>query len=309
MVKRKERKLEWGFKQKEKGVKNKECAYLCGIGIRWFQELYARYKMTKKIPQLNWDRRPERNLTSDEEALIDKAIKESSMNGAVYLRLHIKKYYGKNIPHNKVHKYLLRKGIAREDEKKKKQRVYHLYERDHSFSLVHLDWHVSKVIPDKQVCAVEDDASRLIICGGEFDKALEEYTIKLMKDSISKVYSEYSAAIKQVNTDKGSQFYANKKAEDGEKGLSGFEKFLQDNGIEHIPSRRNHPQTNGKQERWFRTYEENRLKFKSFNEFIEWYNHKIHLGLSRKEGTTPNEAIIRKLRPESLLGLFFRRFM
>jgi hypothetical protein len=48
------------------------------------------------------------------------------------------------------------------------------------------------------------------------------------------------------------------------------------------------------------------MKFKSFKEFIKWYNDKIHLGLSRKEGITPNEAIINKLQPEAILGLFLR---
>jgi hypothetical protein len=58
----------------------------------------------------------------------------------------------------------------------------------------------------------------------------------------------------------------------------------------------------------FRTYNENRAKFKSFKEFLNWYNNRIHLGLNRKKGVTPNEAVFHKLRPESLLGLFFRRF-
>ena len=39
---------------------------------------------------------------------------------------------------------------------------------------------------------------------------------------------------------------------------------------------------------------------------MKWYNDKIHLGLNRKEGITPNEAAINKLQPESVLGLFFR---
>ena len=159
-----------------------------------------------------------------------------------------------------------------------------------------------------RVLLVEDDASRLIISGNEFDNALEEYNIKLVEQAITKIFDKYSAVIKQCNTDKGSQFYANNKDIDGGKGLCLFEKFLSEKGIQHIPSRRNHPQTNGKNERWFRTYEENRLKFKSFNEFIEWYNNKIHLGLSRTEGITPREAVMNKLQPASLVGLFLRRF-
>ncbi|MCK5176824.1 MAG: DDE-type integrase/transposase/recombinase, partial [Candidatus Aenigmarchaeota archaeon] len=111
--------------------------------------------------------------------------------------------------------------------------------------------------------------------------------------------------IMEVNTDKGCQFYANVSDKKGNRSRCEFELFLEKNGITHIPSRRNHPQTNGKKERWFRTYEENRGKFKSFNEFIEWYNDRIPLGLSRKEGITPNEAVLHKLRQECLIGLMF----
>ncbi len=126
MVRLKERKLVWTFEQKEKGEKNKDLAFLCEVGIRRFQQLYSQYKMTGKIPNLNWKRRPKTLLKEEDEKLINKALEESKMNGAVYLRLYIKKYYGKNIPHNKIHLYLLKKGIAQEDEKKKKQRVYTL---------------------------------------------------------------------------------------------------------------------------------------------------------------------------------------
>jgi len=307
MVSRKERKLGYAFKQKEKGIKNQECAYLCAIGIRWFQKLYAEYKMTGTIPRLNWDRRPKTELRDEQKALIDKAIQESQMRGAVHLRLYIKKHYRQRIPHNKIHDYLLKQGIAKEDKEKKKQRIYRLYERDHSFSLAHLDWHVSKCVPGKQVCVVEDDASRLILRGGEYDQALEEHNIDLMKQAILKAYRDYSTVIRQVNTDKGSQFYANTKTADGGKGTCAFEEFLQQQAIKHIPSRRNHPQTNGKNERWFRTYEENRMRFATFDAFIRWYNNRIHLGLSRREGVTPQEAVLNKLRPESLIGLFFRR--
>ena len=304
MVKLKERKLKYYLNSK---LKNYEKANHLGIKVRRLQQLKSEYKKTGEIPKLIKTRRPKTELTEEYKQLIDKALKESKLGNAVTLRLYITKYYGKVLPRNKIHKYLLKKGISREDEKKKKQRTYNLYNRKHSFSLVHLDWHESKCIPGKQVCVVEDDATRLIISGNEFDNALEEYNIKLVEEAIIKIFSEYSATIKQCNTDKGPQFYANKKDLEGEKGLCLFEKFLFDKGICHIPSRRNHPQTNGKNERWFRTYEENRLKFKSFKEFIDWYNNKIHLGLSRTEGVTPKEAVMNKLQPTSLVGLFFRR--
>jgi hypothetical protein len=75
-----------------------------------------------------------------------------------------------------------------------------------------------------------------------------------MREASNLVFKEYSGTILAVNTDKGSQFYANNKNDEGDKALAEFEKYLGDNNLQHLPSRRNHPQTNGKQERWFRTY-------------------------------------------------------
>ena len=306
MVRLKERKLEWAFKQKEKGIKNEELAYHCGVKVRRFQQLHKEYKMTGKIPELNWKRRPRTYLTDEQKQLIDKAIKESGLLNSVAIRLYIKKYYNIILPNNKIHNYLLKKGVSKEDKEKKKQRKYCRYERDHSFSLGHLDWHVSKCIPGKQVCVFIDDASRNIIAGDEYDNAFELYNINIVKEAMKMAYKKYSSILREINTDKGPQFYANKKESDGEKGMTEFELFLKKQNILHIPSRRNHPQTNGKNERWFRTYEENRGRYKTFKEFIEWYNNKINLGLNRKEGITPNEAIINKLQPEAILGLFFR---
>lgn len=308
MVKLKEGKLKWAFKQKEKRIKNKYLASIVGVKIRRFQQLYAQYKMTGQIPKLKKERRPKTELTEEEKLLVDKAVKESKLNGAVTLRLYIDKYHNKKIPYGKLHRYLLVKGISKPDKKKQKQRKYCRYERKHSFSLGHLDWHESKVIQGKWVVSWEDDASRKILAGGEFDHATTKNAIKIVKQAKKIAWEKYSAILLALNTDKGAQFYANKKTSDGKKGVSEFEKFLEKEGINHIPSRRNHPQTNGKEERWFRTYNENRAKFKSFKEFILWYNNRIHLGLNRKEGVNPNESVLNKLRPESLLGLFFRMF-
>lgn len=306
MVKLKENKLKWALKQKDK--KNKDLAFICGIKIRRFQQLKKHYKKEGEIPKLNPNRRPKTELTTEEKLLIDKAIKESKLNGAVTLRLYIEKYYNKKLPYNKIHKHLLSTGISKPDKKKQKQRKYCRYERKHSFSLGHLDWHESKVIKGKWIIVWEDDASRKILAGGEFDHATTENAIKIVNKAMKTAWEEYSALLIALNTDKGAQFYANIKNNKGKRGISGFELFLDKHKIKHIPSRRNHPQTNGKEERWFRTYNEKRKEFKNFNEFIGWYNNKINLGLNREKGITPNEAVLNKLRPGSLLGLFFKRF-
>ena len=130
--------------------------------------------------------------------------------------------------------------------------------------------------------------------------------IKIFETAIKLAWEKYSAIIREANSDQGTQFMNTTLTKTGERTLSKFELFLKERNIHFIPSRRNHPQTNGKQERWFRTYEKNRGKFKSFNEFVKWYNNTIHLGLDRTKGITPNEAIQENLQPESILNLHLR---
>jgi transposase InsO family protein len=63
--------------------------------------------------------------------------------------------------------YLLSEGLAKENVKKKKRRKWIRYERKHSMSAGHIDWHEDTEDSIK-VCAILDDASRKILAGGEF---------------------------------------------------------------------------------------------------------------------------------------------
>ena len=292
--------------KKKHGFSTKHIAAKLGICPRRVQQIFKYYLLNGVVLELNKHRRPKTELTEEDRLLIERAVEESRLNSAVKIKLYISKYYHRKLPYGKIHRYLISTGISSPDKKKQKQRKYCRYEREHSFSLGHMDWHESKIIPGKWVCAWEDDASRKILAGGEFSNATTENSKRVVMEAKRIAFIEYSAKLRELNTDKGSQFYANKNNELEEKGISEFEKFLGKEGIKHIPSRRNHPQTNGKEERWFRTYNEKRGDFKNFRQFIDWYNNTIHLGLNRREGITPNEAILNKLQPESLLGLFFR---
>jgi hypothetical protein len=60
---------------------------------------------------------------------------------------------------------------------------------------------------------------------------------------------------RELLTDRGSQFYANE-GERKEKGISQFEAYLAEHGIKHLLCRVNHPQTNGKLERFYGVYEQ-----------------------------------------------------
>jgi transposase InsO family protein len=49
-----------------------------------------------------------------------------------------------------------------------------------------------------------------------------------------------------------------------------YEMFLRQKGIRHILCRVNHPQTNGKLEKFYDLY--NNHRFGSLEEFVAWYN-------------------------------------
>ena len=193
--------------------------------------------------------------------------------------------------------------LAKRDPKKQKQRKWVRYERKHSLSLIHMDWHYSR---GKWVIACLDDASRLVLACGEFKNSSTKNTIKVLNKAIEN-YKDY-LPIWSLLSDRGTEFYANKKDKKG-RDKHKFKEYLQKLGIKHIVSRVNHPQTNGKLEKWFDTYDKKRYEFKSLNKFLYWYNEmRPHMSLDFEHAETPIEAFKRKLRPEVLLRLASKTF-
>ena len=160
-------------------------------------------------------------------------------------------------------------------ENRRGQRKYVRYEWPISNYMWHTDW---SELDGKQYLAYIDDRSRRIIAGGEFTNATAENTIFLLHQAM--LTNEVSPVL--MLSDKGSQFYANIRTKSGEKGISQFEEEVKSLGIDFWTSRRNHPQTNGKMEKWFDTMKKRKKKHpeESFQDFIKWYNEKrIHHAL------------------------------
>ena len=302
MVKLNNKKIRWIVRHivNVGDVSMKDAADIYELSVRRVEQLVKTYKETGEYPTLSMKRRPKTYLNEGQKQIIQKAYEESLL-GARLLRYHIQKYYKQNISHNKIHQYLTVLGLAKPNPKKQKKRKRCRYERKHSLSLVHADWLEHNGV---QVIAYEDDASRKILSIGEFANATADNAILVLKEAESAV-SGYNGGICGINTDRGSQFYANESWKK-KKGISQFEQYLDDHGIKHVPSRRNNPQTNGKIERWFQEYIKHRYRFETVQEFVRWYNARIHGSLRLDWGETPDEAFIRKLKPESILGLFFK---
>ena len=280
------RKLNW-FLRYYKKLSKKELSSVMKIHIKSVPRLYK--KLVKKgVDNCYSDKgRPKKQRSPEWKQLISE-IYEEQRCGAKIMEKIIDKHYKIHIPHNYIHETLLTHEMAKEDKKKQKQRTYKSYERKHSNSAWHTDY---KWIESKQkwLIAYIDDHSRFITAYGMFDNATTENALILLKIAIV-LYGQP----REIITDKGSQFYANRKDNEGNKGLSDFEAELKKLGINLITGRRNHPQTNGKIERWFKTWIEHHWRFKSLEEFVFWYNCKRYH--SSIDYETPMKVFYRDFR-------------
>ncbi len=280
--------------QKDETTKNISLMYK--ISQRRVQQLRKEYKDTGEIPRLISTRRPKTELSDKDKEIIRKAWNEERVGARLlYYGLKAK---GHKIPHNKINKYFIDNNLTIPDPKKQKKRKRCRYQRKRSGSLVHGDWHrTSESHP--HVIVWLDDASRYALAGGEFKEATSEHSIETFKIAQATAFDQ-NILIRHVNTDRGTQFYSNKN-----EGTSEFEKYLISQSIMHIPSRKNNPQTNGKLERFWYEYDKHRWRFGSLQEFLNWYNGRIHGSLDYMNGESPRMAFIRKMPIAAVLGLFF----
>jgi len=271
-------------------------ADIYGISIRRVEQLIRSYIQTGNYPKLKKNRRPKaKPLTPDEMRLIDTIWKEKRFGARMVF--HELKNRGEKIPLHKIHSFMLKTGKTIPNPNKQKKRKRCRYEREHSFSLVHGDWHrTSENHP--HVIIWLDDASRFVLSGGEFEIATTEHSIDTFKKAEEKA-REFNGTIREVNTDRGTQFF------NVHGGKSRFQEMLEGEGIRFIPSRRNNPQTNGKLERFWLEYDRHRWRFCSLDEFIDWYNRRLHGALWLEIGECPGDAVYRKNQPGSILGLLW----
>ena len=220
---------------------------------------------------------------------VDKvvAIREADDYGSEKIHFVLRKQ-GFSVSQRQIQKILDLKMLTDPCEKRRGQRKYVRYQWPISNYMWHCDWSQLK---DKQYCAFIDDRSRKIMAAGEFSNATKENTSFVFYQAML----THQVCPVVVLSDKGSQFFANIRNKNGERALSEFEQELKELGIELWTSRRNHPQTNGKMEKWFDTMKKRKQKHpkETLQEFVKWYNeHRIHHALDYK---TPQEVYEEKV--------------
>jgi putative transposase len=273
-----------------------------GVSRRRLNQVLQLARAVEGVPLLKTTRRPpEPPLTTDQIAEIELE-RQRTHRGATKLYQALLRR-GVRIPKMKIYRYAKAQGWVVPNPRKQRPRSYVRYERLHSGSLLHGDYHrTSERHPH---CILwEDDASRMILSGGEFPTPTTEGAIATLTEALRRARA-WNLEVREVNTDRGSQFFASHYAE-VERTEHAFGRFLASVGVRHVVSRVHHPQTNGKLERLWREYDLHRWRFATLEEFIEWSNAQIHDALWLEVFETPSEAWQRKLPADVQLGLHMR---
>ena len=272
---------------KNEGMTTYQIQKRVGVSIRRINQIWEEYQQTNQIPEVGKATgRPVKPIPEEDKLIIKQAYEKYRFSASL-LEPIIKQYYEKHIPHNTIHKVLLELGLAKplNTEIIRKKKICR-YERKHSLSLIHIDWH-QRPMDGPWVFAAEDDASRALLSLIECTNPTTERSIEGMEQALCYGF------IKAIISDRGAQFTANL----GDVMSSKFEQYLEKKGIKHIRCRPKHPQTNGKVEKWFGTYERHRDAFDSGEVFRAWYNEiRPHTALDFSRLETPWQAFQRKMR-------------
>lgn len=218
-------------------------------------------------------------------------VSEWKKNKCGARKLHaILRRKGFSVSRRKIEQVLKAEGFQKPFPKRQKPRKYKRYEWPLPDYMWHTDWHVikSEKLKGENIIVFLDDCSRKIM----------GYCVGAMTTKNS-LFALYSAIVKHsvtpfsLNSDHGSQFMPSKLNKNS-KGNSVFQDALKELGIKFIPSKVRHPQTNGKNEKFFHILDkEFDERFETLDDFIKWYNN--GRASEAVDYMTPNEAYKKRL--------------
>jgi putative transposase len=198
-------KVRYILRQNRKGVATKEIARDVKVSQRRVQQIIKEHKETGHEPVLGEKVGRPRKPYLQSEADVIRAAYARYRFGARMLEIVIRKQFKICISHNRIHMYLKAEGLAHEDLKKQKRRKWVRYERKHSLSAGHIDWHEWDGTGVK-VCVILDDASRMILAGGEFTELNTENSMMIIDQLVDKFW--WLCPMRELILDHGSEFGA-----------------------------------------------------------------------------------------------------
>jgi putative transposase len=297
MKKLNKRKIRWIVREMKLGLKTiQEIANQQNITPKWVTCVYKKYA-DKKLYDKNSivfykPGKHERVLTTEEINKIMK-VRKTAPYGAVTIEKLLKEE-GVNIPHNQIHKVLIKNKMANIEPKKANKRKWVRYEREYSNSLWHVDWCEDN---EDKIIVYEDDASRFVTGYGVFNSATTDNSARVLVKAIKE-----NGKPDEMVSDHGTQFVSlpREGCDNPEKNRS--QKTLEVYGIKHIKAKVKHPQTNGKVERLFRTLKILKEFSGSWDEAIKIYNYKrVHMSLETDNRLrTPKQAYVEKTKKDGI---------
>ena len=118
---------------------------ISNISVRRIYQIRQIYEKTGEIPDIgNKVGRPCKMIEQWEIDLVKEAYEKYRVSADTLERV-IDRDYKKHIGHNRIHKIMIRLGYAKSKKKKDiRKKRWIRYERRHSLTAVHIDWHYYK---------------------------------------------------------------------------------------------------------------------------------------------------------------------
>jgi putative transposase len=180
------------------------------------------------------------------------------------------------VSHRTIHRILVEAGLNNPISAPRRVWGRRGFQRSRSNELWQSDFKLTE--DDEWMMSYLDDHSRFIPGSGIHHNPTAKHAIKLLEESMKEYgkpepeagYSKVRAPTRDPHRPR-KPILANE-SERHEKGIGQFETYLTDHDIKHILCRVNHPQTNGKLERFYCVYEQKQHQFKTIDEYVHWHN-------------------------------------
>jgi len=264
----------WCIRKSGEGASVNEICTAAEIPRRTLYDWLRRYRLQGLEGLLPKSKRPHTIERTPTETVNEiKTIRISTGWGpqkiAGFLRTQ-----GRPVGHMTVYRALQASGLNHPLTKPRIKRTYRRWQRMRSNSLWQCDL---KLAPPRWLIGILDDHSRFVPGSEHFTEGTTENVIWLWDRAIH----EYGKP-REALTDHGSVFWSVRK------GQSSFDRYCHEKRIKHILGGIGKPTTQGKIERWFRTYDLEHDRFDLHWKFIHYYNfERPHMSLNYK---TPAEV-------------------
>jgi transposase len=286
------------YRFERNSVEKETLAFQFKVSIRRIEQILKEFRESKQIPKLKKVGRPTKVMEPVTKQLIKDVYLLHKQN-AILISYYLERDFKLKVSKNKIHLVLKELGLIKPDPKKAKPRKKVRYEREHTHSLWHIDWHYLK--NGTYLIALIDDASRRV-----FSLEYSAMTTENSIDALKKAIKFFGCKPRELMSDNGTQFKQLKFNKYNDINHP-FMLFCEELGIKQLFTRASRPQTNGKIERWFGTYEQKRPLFETHTEFQEWYNNALHMNLGWKYAKfeSPNEAYWRKMTDTDIFSQLY----